>query len=899
MITSEKLIYRFEEGSGAWRDLLGGKGANLCEMTRLGLPVPPGFVITTEACRAYYARDRQLPEGLWSSVQEHIHWLESVTGKGLGRPDNPLLLSVRSGAKFSMPGMMDTVLNLGMNDEVAEGLAQLTGDRRFSLDAYRRFIQTFADVVLSVPKAELEEVMSRHRERAGVAFDYELSPEELESVIDDLQAVVRRHSHIEFPHDPWEQLLLSIQAVFDSWNNPRAIEYRNYHNLPHDLGTAVSVQAMVMGNLGMDSGSGVLFTRSPSTGDQELYGEYLPNSQGEDVVAGIRTPFSLAWLAENMPAVYQDLQEVAERLERHYRDVQDVEFTVERGQLFILQTRTAQRTPLAAVRIAVALAEEGLIAREEALRRVTPQQIASLLTPQFDSADKAEAASSGRLLARAIGASPGAAVGHIVFDAHKAVAAAEQGEPIILVRPETSADDVPAMMRVRGILTARGGITSHAAVVARGIGKPCLVACPDLNIYPEQGYCTLNGRQMSEYEEISIDGTTGEVFYGRIETRMSAFDEHNEMQTLLTWADSARRLGVMANADTVEDARMAKSLGAAGIGLLRTEHMLLHGERLRLVRQALLSAAAGKAGQQEYQQALAALEHKHVEDFVGILEVMAGQPVIIRLLDAPLHEFLPSYDDLVREVTRLEVIDATGPQLEQQRQLLRLVSDLREVNPMLGHRGCRLGLTRPEFYDMQVRAIVTAACRLARNGVDARPEIMLALIADAEELRRLRSRLCHVAEEVQEREGVRLNIPFGTMIEVPRAALVAGELAEHADFFSFGSNDLTQMAWAFSRDDAEAKFLRNYLESGLLKANPFVTIDRNGIGRLITIAVNEGRRTRPDLEIGLCGEHGGDPQSIIFCHEVGLDYVSCSPYRVPVARLVAAQAALGTVETTV
>ncbi|MFQ5880055.1 MAG: pyruvate, phosphate dikinase [Dehalococcoidia bacterium] len=893
-----KVIYRFDEGSASLRDLLGGKGANLGEMTRLGLPVPPGFIITTEVCRRYYALGRRLPRGMWPAVVGHVRWLERTTGRGLGSPHNPLLLSVRSGAKFSMPGMMDTILNLGIYDQVTEGLARLTGDRRFALDAYRRFLQLFGSVVLGVPRDELGEVVARRKERAGVALDHELSPDDLEAVIAELGRVVRRHSQRRVPRSPWQQLRLAVEAVFASWNNPRAIEYRNYHRIPHELGTAVTVQAMVMGNLDMESGAGVLFTRNPATGDRGLFGEYLPNAQGEDVVAGTRTPMPISWLAENQPDVYRELEKATARLEQHYRDVQDVEFTVERGRLYILQTRSAQRTAIAAVRTAVAMASEGLITREEALLRVSPQQVSSLLVPQFDSEAKKEAAGAGRLLARCLGASPGAAVGRVVFDVRRAVAAGEGGEPVILVRPETSVEDVPGVMRAQGVLTGRGGMTSHAAVVARGLGKPCVLACGEMQVEPELGQFSINGHVVREQEEVSIDGASGEIFYGRINTRFPSMEEQQEVRILLSWADEVRRLGVMANADTVEDARTALALGAEGIGLCRTEHMLLHGERLALVRQALLSAAAGEAGQQAYRHALDLLESYHVQDFLGIMQVMAGRPVVIRLLDAPLHEFLPSYEELVREVARLEAAGAAGPSLEQQREMLRLVMELREVNPMLGHRGCRLGMTHGEIYQMQVRAIVTAACGLARAGVEVRPEIMVPMVADVEELRRLRQQLCQVAEDIQRQEGIKLDIRFGTMIEVPRAAVTAGDLALCADFFSFGSNDLTQMTWAFSRDDAEGKFLRRYLEEGVLGANPFVTIDRDGVGRLIAMAVQEGRRARPGLELGLCGEHGGDAESIVFCHEVGLDYVSCSPYRVPVARVVAAQAALGAAEST-
>ncbi|HLB28702.1 MAG TPA: pyruvate, phosphate dikinase, partial [Dehalococcoidia bacterium] len=911
-----KLVYRFPEGDARQRDLLGGKGANLCEMAALGLPVPAGFIITTEAWRAYFAQGtgrkagggpgmtgraagpggpgrsgNRLPRGLWPLIVRHLHLLEQETGRAFGSPQNPLLVSVRSGAKFSMPGMMDTVLNLGMTEAVAEGLARLLGDRRFALDTYRRFLQLFGSVVLGVPKEKFEELLAQHKARAGAAQDQELTPEELAALIADFRRLIRSHTGREAPRSPWQQLRLAVEAVFASWNGDRAVQYREYHHIPHDLGTAVTVMTMVMGNRGPGSGSGVCFTRNPATGARELYGEFLANAQGEDVVAGTRTPQKLSWLAQEMPEVYRRLEEVAARLEGHFRDAQDIEFTVEEGKLWALQTRNAQRTGPAAVRIAVEMAEEGRISRHEALRRVEPEALLQTLVARFDP----KAKEGSLLLARGFGASPGVAVGRAVFDAKKAVALSqEQQQDLILVRPETSPDDLPGILVARGLLTSRGGITSHAAVVTRGLGKPCIVGCEGLTIDMQGGCAYANGRMAREHEEISIDGETGEVFLGRIPTLEPGL-EQGEVHTLLSWADEVRRLGVRANADTPADAEQALSLGAEGIGLLRTEHMLLHGERLRLLRQVLL-ALTREAGQRrrsqgngtaisaisgEGRRALARLEELHVADLREILQVMAGKPVNIRLLDAPLHEFLPRPEEIANSMW------------EGDEDLLPLLDSLREENPMLGHRGARLGLTHPAIYEMQMRAIIVAAAALIKAGYDIRPEVMIPMISDREELRRLRLRLAEVARQVEQEVGVEVRYRFGTMIETPRATLIAGDLAQESDYFSFGSNDLTQTTWAFSRDDAERKFLNFYLEQGILSANPFVTLDQQGVGRLVALAVAEGRRAKPQLSIGICGEHGGDPGSIAFVHEVGLDYVSCSPFRVPVARLAAARAALG------
>ncbi|MBI1884724.1 MAG: pyruvate, phosphate dikinase [Chloroflexi bacterium] len=929
-----KLVYRFHEGSADLRDLLGGKGANLCEMARLGLPVPPGFVITTEACLRYYEDGRRLPEGLWPAVRDHVREIEAAAGRSFGVADNPLLLSVRSGARFSMPGMMDTVLNLGLNDETAAGLARRTGDERFALDSYRRFIQLFGKVVLKVPGGAFEEALTDARRRAGVESDAELGDAGLRRLVESFKGMAREHSDSPFPEDAWEQLRSAVEAVFDSWDNPRAIAYRDHHRISHSLGTAVNVQAMVFGNAGWDCATGVAFSRNPATGARELYGEYLANAQGEDVVSGARTPKLIKELADEFPEAYRQLGATADRLERHYRDVQDMEFTIERRRLYVLQTRVAKRSALAAVKTAVEMVHEGLIDQRQALLRVPAGELAQLLLPRFNERAKKQALRQGRLLARGLNASPGAASGRVVFDAARAVAIAEEGDPAVLVRPETSADDVHGIIRAAAVLTSRGGVTSHAAVVTRGLGKPAVVGCEALRVDPASRHLSVNGHVVREGDEISVDGFTGEVFTGRIDTIAPDISGNGELVELLAWADGARRLGVRANADTPADARLALAYGAEGVGLCRTEHMFFQPERLPLVRQALLSARAAselerrveegreavtqaegpargeaeqrlRAAEEEldhshewhaYRHALERLEAYQREDFAAILRVMEGRPVVIRLLDAPLHEFLPPYQSLLQDVAAMRASDPDAPALPEKERLLEAARELHEANPMLGHRGCRLGLTYPDIYDIQVRAILEAACDLQAEGADVRPEIMIPMVVDASELHAIKAHLERVAAEVMASSGREVRTRFGTMIEVPRAALAAGELAPEVAFFSFGSNDLTQMTFAFSRDDAEEKFLRYYLRRGLLPANPFNSLDEKGVGRLIRIAVEEGRAANPELELGLCGEHGGDPESVSLCHRLGLDYVSCSPHRLPVARLAAAQAALGEAE---
>ncbi|MBI4300770.1 MAG: pyruvate, phosphate dikinase [Chloroflexi bacterium] len=922
-------VCRFREGSAGERDLLGGKGANLCEMTRLGLPVPPGFIITSAACREYWQQGE--PPGLWEEVKALVHELEQATGRKFGDPEAPLLLSVRSGAKFSMPGMMDTILNLGLNSDTTQGLARRT-EERFALDCRRRFIQLFARVVLKVPAQPFEDVLSRMRQRARVETDAELGPRDLRQVVQQFEAIVGEYSPEPFPSDPWRQLRLAIEAVFKSWNNPRAIAYREHHKIPHDLCTAVTVQAMVFGNMGWDSGSGVLFTRDPATGERVLYGEYLPNAQGEDVVSGERTPKSIVEMDQDFPEISRQLAGVAQRLEQHYRDVQDIEFTIEQRRLYVLQTRTAKRTALAAVRTAVEMVDEGLIHRKEALLRVPAGELAQLLLPHLNDAAKLRAVREGRLLARGLNASPGAATGKAVFDTAAAVAMASKGEPVVLVRPETSADDIQGIVWAVGVLTARGGVTSHAAVVTRGLGKPAIVGCAALHFNHDSHQISVDGHILREGDEISLDGFSGEVFMGRIETIVPDISSETHLSRLLLWADGERRLGVRANADTPDDARHAEKFGGEGIGLCRTEHMFFAPERLPFIRRVLMNARIASELEQQVEDARRALEnagdgparpgleerlavarHKLDEsrewhsyrhaldrlqqyqrsDFEEILQVMQGRPVVIRLLDAPLHEFLPSYESLLKEVTLLEAQNAHSPELAEKKRLLKAARSLREQNPMLGHRGCRVGLTYPEVYDMQVRAIAEAGCQLRQRSIDARPEVMIPLVADVSELKALKPRLQGIVEEVKRQTGQNIEVHFGTMIELPRAALAAGELAPEVAFFSFGSNDLTQMTFGFSRDDAEEKFLGFYLQHGLLPANPFKTLDEKGVGRLVRMAVEEGRQANRDLEIGLCGEHGGDPASIVFCHRAGLDYVSCSPSYIPIARLAAAQAALG------
>jgi len=875
----KKWVYLFFEGSAKMRNLLGGKGANLAEMARIGLPVPPGFTITTEACIFYFKNNKRFPPLMWEQTLTALRKIEKQAGRKFGDPKNPLLVSVRSGARVSMPGMMDTVLNLGLNPETLSGLTRQTNNPRFAFDAYRRFIQMFSHVVLGVEASRFEEALEEAKKQKGVKEDTELSARDLEELSQKFLGIARAETGRDFPQDPLEQLQLAIKAVFDSWNTKRAVDYRNFHQIPHDWGTAVNIVTMVFGNMGEDSGTGVCFTRNPADGKKELFGEYLLNAQGEDVVAGIRTPKKILELKEELPEVYRELVRVCKKLEAHYRDVQDIEFTIEKGRLWMLQTRTAKRTPQAAVKIATDLVGEGLIKKEEAVCRVEPSQVDQLLHPTIDPQAKV------RVIARGLNASPGAASGIAVFDADRAEALAEEGKDVILVRPETCPDDVHGMLKARGVLTQHGGATSHAAVVARGLGKPCVAGCEAISINLKTASFTVGEVKVKEGDEISINGTTGEVILGRVpmvEPQISP-----ELKKLLSWADSFRKLGVWANADYPKDAKKALEFGAEGIGLCRTEHMFFEKERRPLVVRMIMAT-----DENERRRLLDQLLPFQRRDFEGIFEVMRGRPVIIRLIDPPMHEFLPPKEDLIEEVTRLQLGKGSRKELEEKEKMLKVVENMWEINPMLGLRGCRTGIVFPEIFAMQVRAIFEAACRVAKRGIDVYPKIEIPLTSHVNEFKVERESLEKVAKKVMEEEKVKIKYEFGTMIETPRAAIVADGLAKEAQFFSFGTNDLTQMTFGISRDDAEGKFLLKYVEEGILPQNPFQVLDREGVGELMKMAVEKGRGVKADLEIGICGEHGGDPSSIEFCHKIGLDYVSCSPFRVPVARLAAAQAVL-------
>ncbi|HVA33166.1 MAG TPA: pyruvate, phosphate dikinase [Candidatus Baltobacteraceae bacterium] len=887
-------VYFFEQGdalrsrygSDSVRDLLGGKGAGLAEMTSAGLPVPSGFIITTQACLEFYEARRAFPDGLGRQIDAAMRELEKRTGKGFGSVENPLLVSVRSGARVSMPGMMDTILNLGLNDRTVERLAALTGNERFAWDAYRRFVMMFADVVLGVDKHLFEELIEETKAAIGVQADPQIDAESWKRLVERFKTIVSEHAGRDFPQDVGEQLSLAIKAVFDSWNSKRAVEYRKFHKISDGWGTAVTVMEMVFGNMGDDSGTGVAFTRDPNTGQRVLFGEYLRNAQGEDVVAGIRTPEKIADLKTTQPDVYAQFEAIADRLERHYRDVQDLEFTVERGKLFMLQTRSAKRSAEAAVKIAMDLVTEGLIDRKRAVGMVGAQSLDQLFHARIDPSVRFDVACKG------LNASPGAAAGQIVFSADDAVTWKDQGKRTILVRVETNPDDVHGMIAAEGILTAKGGATSHAAVVARGMGKPCVAGCDALRVDLRSKRARLGDSELGEGDWITIDGTTGNVAVGELDLIAAPSKLPEWLARFLSWADELRTMQVWANADTPEDAARARDLGAQGIGLCRTEHMFMQQERLPIVQQMILADS-----REVRDQALAKLLPFQREDFSGILAAMEGLPVTIRLLDPPLHEFLPSLEQLLVEVTELRITRGSdSPDFKIRDAVLHRVLQLHEQNPMLGLRVCRLGIVYPEIYAMQVRAIFEAACALKRRGVDARPEVMIPGVGTEEEMRSTRDAAKAVADEVIAREGVELRYHIGTMIELPRACIVADRIAEHAEFFSFGTNDLTQTTYGYSRDDAEASFIPVYLEKRILKDDPFMVLDRSGVGSLMREAVKLGRAAREGLKIGICGEHGGDPSSVAFCHHLGLDYVSCSPYRVPIARLAAAQAAIGTLE---
>jgi pyruvate,orthophosphate dikinase len=873
MADQDKFVYRFSEGTKEMKDLLGGKGSGLAEMSNLGLPVPPGFTITTEACRAYMDAGK-VPESLMESVAEYLGELEEATGKRLGDSEDPLLVSVRSGAAASMPGMMDTVLNLGLNDTAVEGLAHRTGDERFARDSYRRFIQMFGDIVLEIHQRRFEDALDNLKKERGVEEDPDLSAEDLEGLIDAYKGIVEEEAERPFPEEPKEQLELAIRAVFDSWNNDRAASYRREFGIPDDLGTAVTVMAMVFGNMGEDSATGVAFTRDPSTGEQGLYGEFLLNAQGEDVVAGTRTPRPLKQMEEAMPRAFEELLETMQKLEQEYRDMQDVEFTVERDNLYILQTRSAKRTGVAALKVAYDMAEEDLISREEAVSRIEPDQLNQVLHPYIDPEAELE------VLATGLPASPGAATGGIVLTADEAEEKVEAGEAVILVRKQTSPDDVHGMVQARGILTALGGMTSHAAVVARGFGKPAVTGCKAIEIDLEAGEVGVGGKTFMAGDTITIEGSSGRVVEG--EVPLIDAELSGDFEQILAWADELRDLKVRANADTPGDAKKAREFGAEGIGLCRTEHMFMEDGRLELMRSMILSEE-GVASK----EALGELEPLQKGDFEEIFEAMDGLPVTVRLLDPPLHEFLPDSRELGERLAGLE--DQRSEEASELRRQLRVVENLEEANPMLGLRGCRLGLMRPEIYRMQVRAIVEAAKAVRKKGHTPIVEIMIPLVGFRSELEESRKEAGAIVREVLGKDNP---VQIGTMIELPRACITAGEIAENADFFSFGTNDLTQTTCGLSRDDAEGGFLTTYLEKGILEKNPFETLDRDGVGRLVSLACKRGREANPDLKLGICGEHGGDPESIEFFHEAGMDYVSCSPYRVPIARLAAARAAM-------
>jgi pyruvate,orthophosphate dikinase len=874
---SEKFVYYFgkkkAEGDAKMKNLLGGKGANLSEMVKIGIPVPPGFTISTEVCKYYYEHGNKYPESLENEVEEAVKLLEEETGKGFGSTERPLLVSVRSGAAISMPGMMDTILNLGLNDDTVNGLVKESGNPRFCYDAYRRFLQMFGDVVLKIEHSEFEGALKSIKKEKGVKLDTELDAEDMKEVVKRYLEVYKKAGK-EFPQDPWKQLWMAIDAVFGSWMNERAIKYRALNGIKEGelLGTAVNVVAMVFGNTGEDSGTGVAFTRDPNTGEKQFYGEYLPNAQGEDVVAGTRTPFPLTKLQDINPAVYDQLLDIFSKLENHYRDMQDIEFTVEHGILYLLQTRNGKRTPYASVKIAVDLAEEERISKEEAVMRVTPEHIETLLHPYFTK----ETMESAELLAKGIAASPGAAAGVVAFDPETAERMVrDESKSVILVRPETSPEDIAGMAAAQGILTSTGGKTSHAAVVARGMGKTCIVGCEAVEVDQKTRVMKVNGKIIKEGEWISIDGTSGEVFMGKLDS-VKPQGLEGPLAKLLNWADEIRKLGIRTNADTPNDAKIAREFGAEGIGLTRTEHMFFQEDRIFAVRQMITSNT-----KEQREKSLAKILPMQEEDFYEIFKAMEGFPVTIRLLDPPLHEFLPKDEEDVKELS-----EEMGMTYEE---LKATIEDLHEFNPMMGFRGCRLAVVYPEIAEMQTKAIIGAALRLVKEGKSVVPEIMIPLIVELEELKYVKSIIMKAAEELVAESGMKLEYKVGTMIEVPRAALTADEIAKEAEFFSFGTNDLTQMTYGFSRDDY-GKFVGHYLEKGILESDPFQKLDRTGVGQLVKMGTEKGRSTRPDLKVGICGEHGGEPSSVEFCHIVGLNYVSCSPYRVPVARLSAAQA---------
>ena len=903
---AKKYVYFFgagkAEGNSRMRNLLGGKGCDLAEMTNLKIPVPAGFTITTEVCTAYYANKKKYPPGLKEQVQKGLARLEKAMGAKFGDPRNPLLLSVRSGARVSMPGMMDTILNLGLNERTIQGLIEKSGDERFAYDSYRRFVQMYSDVVLGVNREKMEERIAGRKQQKGAKLDIALSAQDWRELVAEFKEIVKKETGKDFPEDPVKQLWGAIGAVFESWDTPRAITYRKLNKIPSDWGTAVNVQAMVFGNMGGESATGVAFTRDPASGEKVFFGEFLPNAQGEDVVAGIRTPQpiskarkadpALLSLEETLPQAYQELEKIYQRLEEHFTDMQDIEFTIQQGKLWMLQTRSGKRTAFAALRIAVEMVEEGLIDKKTAISRIDPDSLNQLLAPIFDFQAKTEAIRGGRLLAKGLNAGPGAACGVVVFNPEGAMELAKKGQKSVLVRSETSPEDIHGMNAAEGILTSRGGMTSHAALVARGMGKPCIVGCTALNIDYGTASMEVKGRTVREGDFISIDGTTGEVIEGQIPTSSSEIIQvliekkiqpgdsliYQQFAKLMSWADEIADLGVRTNADTPRDATVARLFGATGIGLCRTEHMFFQAERIAAVREMILADT-----KEERRRALAKILPMQRDDFIGLFRAMDGYPVIIRTLDPPLHEFLPHTDQEIEELAGQ--MGVPFPKLRERAE------SLKESNPMLGHRGCRLGISHPEITEMQAQAIFEAACEVAKEGIKVIPEVMIPLVGHVNELRAQREIVDRMAKEVMTRTGKKIKYMVGTMIELPRAAITADQIALVAEFFSYGTNDLTQTVFGLSRDDA-GKFLPFYREAGILDSDPFVSIDRSGVGEVMRIGFEKGRRANPDLEVGICGEHGGDPSSVEFCHMIGLDYVSCSPYRVPIARLAAARAAI-------
>lgn len=879
----EKFIYFFgdgkAEGGKNLKDLLGGKGSGLAEMTNIGVPVPPGFTITTEVCNLFYQNDMKLPRELHKELKGNMSKLEKILKAEFGDNTKPLLLSVRSGAKFSMPGMMDTILNLGLNDKTVQGLIKKTGNERFAYDSYRRFIQMFGNVVMGLDKSEFEEIIQQRKDEKDIKLDISLTVDDLKQIIQKYKSLIKRKTGEEFPQEVYKQLEMSVEAVFKSWNNPRAIHYRRLNNIPGDLGTAVNIQAMVFGNMGENCCTGVGFTRNPSTGEKKFYGEYLVNAQGEDVVAGIRTPKPIEELEAEMPKVYKELKQITSKLEKHFKDIQDFEFTVQEGTLYMLQTRTGKRTAPAAVKIAVDMVKEKLITKEEALMRIEPAQLDQLLHKRID--PKAQL----NVIAKGLAASPGAATGKVVFTAEDAVKLTQVGEKVILVRQETNPDDIHGMAVAQGILTARGGMTSHAAVVARGMGKCCVAGCEEIKVNEQRKVFSVGGLVIRERDIISLNGSSGEVILGEVPTIEPELT--GEFGEFMIWADEIRKLKVRTNADIPRDAEQAMRFGADGIGLCRTEHMFFAKDRLPLVQQMILAQDPA-----EREVALDKLLPFQKSDFKGLFQAMKGYPVTIRTLDPPLHEFLPSREDLMVEIAVMKAKEEDEEKIKEKEKLLSRIEELHEFNPMLGHRGCRLGIVFPEITQMQVRAIFEAACELARSGKTVVPEVMIPLVGNIKEFENQKEVVVRVAEDTMKKYKVKIKYLVGTMVEIPRACLTADEIASEAEFFSFGTNDLTQTVYGFSRDDS-GKFIKYYLEHGILHKDPFVSIDVNGVGQLMELGVKKGKSTRPDLKVGICGEHGGDPDSILLCHRLGLDYVSCSPFRVPIARLAAAQAALG------